>query len=92
MVASATKPDATLSRDRLLEILDRHIVSVAIVLYALLCVPVFLWLEGPVGIAGTVEDSVVILSLALGGILFVPALMIWLRRKKFDLGYASTEQ
>ena len=49
-----------------------HPLPAAVVLYAILCIPTYLWLEGPVGTAGTVDASVVIAGLVLGSILFVP--------------------
>lgn len=45
---------------------------VATVAYAIVCVPAYLWLEGPVGGAGTVDGSVAAIGLALGAIMFVP--------------------
>lgn len=45
---------------------------VATVVYAIVCVPAYLWLEGPVGGAGTVDGSVAAIGLALGSIMFVP--------------------
>ena len=55
-----------------LEWVTDHSLAAAVVVYAILCVPAYLWLEGPVGIAGTVDASVTVAGLALGGIMFVP--------------------
>lgn len=52
--------------------ITEHSLTAAIIAYALLSVPVYFWLEGPVGIAGTVDASVVVAGLVLGSILFVP--------------------
>lgn len=49
-----------------------HSVLVATAVYALLCVPAYFLLEGPVGNAGTVDGSVVIGGLVLGAIMIVP--------------------
>ena|SRR6056297_739741 len=54
------------------ELVTEHSLAVAIVVYAVLSVPVYIWLEGPVGIAGTVDASVTVAGLVLGSILFVP--------------------
>ena len=50
----------------------RHPVLVATAVYALLCIPAYFLLEGPVGNAGTVDGSVVIGGLVLGAIMIVP--------------------
>ena len=49
-----------------------HPLATASIVYATLCIPVYFWLEGPVGIAGTVDASLVVAGLVLGAILFVP--------------------
>ncbi|MFB6281470.1 MAG: hypothetical protein ABEH40_05585 [Haloferacaceae archaeon] len=53
--------------------------------YVVLCVPAYFWLEGPVGIAGTVDGSVVIISMITGSILIVPAIAKFLR-SRFGVG------
>ena len=53
-------------------IVQEHPLVVAIVVYAIVCVPAYVWLEGPVGSAGTVDGSVAAIALALGAIMFVP--------------------
>ncbi|WP_227356459.1 hypothetical protein [Haladaptatus salinisoli] len=49
-----------------------HPMGAAIIAYAFLSIPVYFWLEGPVGTAGTVDGSIVIAGLVLGSIMFVP--------------------
>ncbi|WP_254546747.1 hypothetical protein [Halomarina pelagica] len=63
---------------------------VAVVAYAIVCVPAYLWLEGPVGNAGTVDGSVVIAALALGSILFVPIVKSVLERRTGRTGRFRT--
>ena len=63
----------------------------ALVLYGVLCVPAYLWLEGPVGTAGTVDASVTIAGLALGSILFVPMFRAAFKRR-YDTGMTSRLQ
>jgi hypothetical protein len=58
-----------------------HPLPAAVVLYAIVCVPTYLWLEGPVGTAGTVDASVVVAGLVLGSILFVPIIKTALTNK-----------
>ena len=53
----------------------RHLLLAAIVIYALLCIPSYFWLQGPVGTAGRVPVSVAIGGLLLGSILIVPVIM-----------------
>lgn len=59
-------------RDGGYQLITDHSLAVAIVVYALLSIPVYLWLEGPVDIAGTVDASLVVAGLVLGAIMFVP--------------------
>jgi hypothetical protein len=54
--------------------ITEHSLAAAIIVYAILAVPAYLWLEGPVGTAGTIDTSVVVAGLALGSIMFVPIL------------------
>jgi membrane associated rhomboid family serine protease len=49
-----------------------HPLKIALVVYAVICIPVYLWLHGPVGTAGTVDNSVAIGGLLMGSLLFVP--------------------
>ena len=59
-------------RDGGSEWITEHSLAAAIIVYALVSVPVYFWLEGPVGLAGTVDASVAIAGLVFGAILFVP--------------------
>ena len=54
------------------EWITEHSLAAAIAVYAVLSVPLYVWLEGPVGTAGTVDASLAAAGLALGAILFVP--------------------
>lgn len=72
-------------------ILDKYVVLVAFAIYGLASLPVYFWIVGTVGDAGTIEGGVVMASLITGSLMFVPAIMSWLRKKKFELGYAKTE-
>lgn len=72
-------------------ILDEHLVLVSVLVYALASVPVYFWIVGTVGDAGTIEGGIVIASLITGSLMFVPAIMSYLRKKKFSLGYAKAE-
>lgn len=71
-------------------LIDSHPVAVAIAIYVVASIPIYVWMVGTVGDAGTIEGGVVIASLATGSLLFVPAIMGWLRKKKFQLGYARS--
>ena len=51
----------------------------ATAVYAVVCVPAYFLLEGPVGTAGTVDGSVVVGGLVLGSILIVPMIKAVLR-------------
>ncbi|UPV76742.1 hypothetical protein M0R89_21345 (plasmid) [Halorussus limi] len=59
-------------RDGGSEWITEHSLAAALIVYAVLSIPVYIWLEGPVGIAGTVDASLVVAGLVLGSILFVP--------------------
>ena len=58
----------------------RHPSVVATALYAVLCVPMYFWLKGPVGDAGTVSGSVVVSGLVIASIMFIPVLQAGIRR------------
>lgn len=73
-------------------LLDEHMMAISIGIYVLAVVPIYFWLVGTVGVAGSIGGGVVIASLALGSLMFVPAIMAWLRKKKFELGYAEAQQ
>ncbi|WP_458189021.1 hypothetical protein [Haladaptatus sp. NG-WS-4] len=59
-------------RDGGSEWVTNHPLGAAIVVYALLSIPFYFWLEGPVGTAGTIDGSIVVAGLVLGSIMFVP--------------------
>lgn len=72
--------------------ITQHLLLTAVIIYALLCIPSYFWLQGPVATVGRVPTSVVIGGLVLGSILIVPVIMSLLgnhfaTEKKF-----STEQ
>lgn len=73
----------------LVRVLDRHLIAASFLVYVIVCIPVYFWLVGPVGDVNTIDSNVVVASLAIGSIVFVPAIMPWLRKKKFQLGYTS---
>lgn len=52
--------------------MTNHSLTASALVYLLICVPVYLWLEGPVGGAGTIDGSIVLFGLATGTLLFVP--------------------
>ncbi|SHG41078.1 hypothetical protein [Halobaculum gomorrense] len=58
----------------------RYPTSVAVVVYAALCIPLYFWLEGPVGEAGTVDGSVAAIGLIIASIMFVPVVRAGIRR------------
>lgn len=62
---------------------EEHVLGT--IVYVVLCIPAYFWLEGPVGIAGTVDGSVVIVSMITGSILIVPAIAKFLR-SRFGVG------
>lgn len=68
-------------RDGGSEWITEHALVAALIVYAILSVPVYFWLEGPVGIAGTVDASLVVAGLVLGTILFVPIIKSTLIKK-----------
>jgi hypothetical protein len=70
-------------------LLDGHILGVATVIYIIIAIPAYFLLEGRVGTAGTVDSSVVIAGLALGSIMFVPAIMAILRNQRVAWGFAK---
>lgn len=55
--------------------ITQHPLLAAIVIYALLCIPSYFWLQGPVGTVGRVPVSVAIGGLVLGSVLIVPVIM-----------------
>lgn len=71
-------------------LIDSHVVAVAIAIYVVASIPVYIWMVGTVGDAGSIEGGVVMAALATGSLLFVPMLMGWLRKKKFELGYGRS--
>ena len=62
------------------EFVTEHQLGLAIAIYVVVAVPVYFWLEGPVGIEGTVDGSVAAIGLALGTILVVPVFRALLRK------------
>lgn len=60
--------------------ISQHHLAASIVVYVVVAIPVYFWLEGPVGIEGTVDGSVAAIGLALGAILFVPVIRGVIRR------------
>lgn len=69
--------------------ITRHSLLVSVVIYALLCIPSYFWLQGPVAEVGHVPVSVAIGGLVLGSILIVPVIMSLLGNRfatehKFD--------
>ena len=60
--------------------------TIAIIVYVAICVPAYFWLEGPVGIAGTVDGSLVIAALALGSIMFVPVIKSVVEKRSGQTG------
>ena len=73
-------------------LLDEHILLVATVIYVLVSIPVYVWFEGPVGTAGTVDPTVVIGALILGSIIFIPAIMAGLRNQRLKWGFGKNEE
>lgn len=67
-------------------VLQSNPLVVAIVAYAIICVPVYFWLEGPVGQAGTVDGSVAAIGLAVGAIMFVPIIKATIDKRTSRLG------
>lgn len=65
--------------------------TTAIVIYAIICVPAYLWLQGPVGTAGMVGPGVVSIGLALGSILLVPIIKAGLERRFGRTGWFVTD-
>lgn len=61
-------------------------VVLAIAVYVVACVPAYLWLQGPVGAAGTVDGSVTVAALALGSLLFVPVVKSVVERRFERIG------
>lgn len=54
-------------------------------IYVAVCIPLYFWFEGPVGIAGTVYPSVVIFAMVSGSILLVP-MIAKILRTQFGIG------
>lgn len=65
-------------------ILDEEYV-LGTIIYVLLCIPAYFWLKGPIGFAGKVDGSVVIVAMITGSILLVPATARFLRNR-FGIG------
>lgn len=59
----------------------QHPLLVAVVIYALLCIPSYFWLQGPVETVGRVPVSVAIGGLVLGSILIVPVIVSLLKNR-----------
>jgi hypothetical protein len=55
--------------------ITQHTLLAAVIIYALLCIPSYFWLQGPVGTVGHMPVSVAIGGLVLGSILIVPVIM-----------------
>lgn len=65
-------------------------IKVAIITYAIICVPAYFWLEGPVDAAGTVGPGVVVIALLSGSLLFVPVINAGLKRQFGRTGRITT--
>lgn len=63
---------STLNESRLSALISRYQLPASVVIYGLVAVVAYGWLEGEVGVAGTVDGSVAAIALVLGSILFVP--------------------
>lgn len=68
-----------------------HSLAAAIVVYALLSIPAYFWLQGPVADAGHVPVSVAIGGLMLGTILLVPPIKLFLE-DRFASGYVNSTE
>lgn len=60
--------------------ISNHQLAASLAIYVVIAVVAYAWLEGPVGIAGTVDGSVTVIGLALGSILIVPVIRGLLRK------------
>ncbi|MFB6112723.1 MAG: hypothetical protein ABEJ58_01315 [Halodesulfurarchaeum sp.] len=76
-------------RDFLEWVLDKHILGASLLIYVLFAIPMYFWLEGPVGTVGTVDSSVALAGLIFGSMLFVPLIAGWLRSKRIALGFGA---
>jgi hypothetical protein len=72
--------------------ITQHILLTAVIIYALLCIPSYFWLQGPVGTVGHVPVSVAIGGLGLGSILIVPVIVSLLGNRFVTERKFSTEQ
>lgn len=75
---------------------SNHQLAASLAIYAVIAVVAYAWLEGPVGIAGTVDGSVAAIGLALGSILVVPVIRGLIRKyvgegESARLGLTGTE-
>jgi hypothetical protein len=59
----------------------QHSLLAAVIIYALLCIPSYFWLQGPVATVGHVPVSVAIGGLVFGSILIVPVIMSLLENR-----------
>lgn len=84
--------DVGAGSSRLAWLIDEHPIVLATVIYAILAAPMYYWLTGFIGIDGEIEQELAIISLAIGGLMFVPGIMVWLRRKKFELGFGKAQE
>ena len=70
-------------------LVDNHLLGISIALYIIIAIPMYFWLDGPVGNVGTIGPGVVVPALVMGSILVVPIIMSTLRARRLDRGFSA---
>jgi hypothetical protein len=77
---------ASTTESRSAQVASSYSLALSVLAYAIVCVPVYFWLEGPVGQVGSIEGSVAAIGLAIGAILFVPIVKASIENRTSRLG------
>ena len=82
----ASRPSNKSTTDKLV---DNHLLGISVAVYVALAIPMYFWLDGPVGDVGTIGPGVVVPALVMGSILVVPIIMSTLRSRRLDRGFSA---
>ena len=77
---------ASTTESRPAQVARSYPLALSIFAYAIACVPMYFWLEGPAGQAGSIEGSVAAIGLAIGAIMFVPVIKAGIENRTSRLG------
>lgn len=84
--------DESTGSNFLIRLIVHRPISVALLIYVALCIPVYIWIEGPTGDFNYIGPDVVLITLGMGSVMFVPIIMMWLRKIKLNSDYVNVPE